>query len=97
MVNLNGRTGMAQLNQDTQFDVALYSCEEGDCVKIELTGAQSAVMLLTPQEARAFASELIQTVYRAEVKNSLQRKQDAAVEKKSERASSHFGSQPHLA
>lgn len=97
MVNLNGRTSMAQLNQDTQFDVTLYNCDEGDCVKIELTGAQATVMLLTPQEARAFASELIQTVYRAEVKNSLQRKQNSAIAKKSERSGSHFGSQPHLA
>jgi len=88
---------MAQLNQDTQFDVTLYSCDEGDCVKIELTGAQETVMLLTPQQARAFASELIQTVYRAEVKNSLQRKQESAVAKKSERYGSTFGSHPHPA
>ena len=88
---------MAQLNQDTQFDVTLYSCEEGDCVKIELTGAQETVMLLTPQQARAFASELIQTVYRAEVKNSLQRKQDSALAKKSERSNSQYAARPHLA
>lgn len=88
---------MAQMNQDTQFDVTLYNCEEGDCVKIELTGAQETVMLLTPQQARAFASELIQTVYRAEVKNSLQRKQDSAIEKKSERSKSNFNAHPQLA
>lgn len=88
---------MAQLNQDTQFDVSLYSCEEGDCVKIALTGAQEAVMLLTPQEARAFASELIQTVYRAEVKNSLQRKQNSTAPKKAERSSNQYSGHPHLA
>jgi len=88
---------MTQLNQDTEFNVTLYTCEEGDCVKIELNGAQKSVILLTPQQARAFASELIQTVYRAEVKNSLQRKQDATLTKKSERANQHFGSHPHLA
>ena len=88
---------MTQLNQDTQFDVTLYNCEEGDCVKIELSGAQETVLLLTPQQARAFASELIQTVYRAEVKNSLQKKQISAQAKKSERAPSHFGSHAHPA
>ena len=88
---------MTQLNQDTQFDVTLYNCEEGDCVKIELTGAQETVMLLTPQQARAFASELIQTVYRAEVKNSLQRKQDSVIAKNPERSKSNFNAHPHLA
>ncbi len=88
---------MTQLNQDTQFDVSLYNCEEGDCVKIIVTGDQEAVILLTPQQARAFASELIQTVYRAEVKNSLQKKQDSVLEKKSERSKKHFGAHPHPA
>lgn len=88
---------MTQLNQDTQFEVSLYNCAEGDCVKIEMSGAQATSLLLTPQEARAFASELIQTVYRAEVKNSLQKKQVSAQAKKTERSTSHYGSQPHLA
>lgn len=61
--------------QDIQFAVSLFDCKEGDCVKLEITGAQAATFVLTPQQARAFASDLIQTVYRAEVKNSLQKKQ----------------------
>ena len=88
---------MTQLNQDLQFAVSLYDCEEGDCVKIELLDAQGTVIMLSPQQARSFASELIQTVYRAEVKNSLQRKQQAAPVKKTERAIDLYGSHPHPA
>ena len=73
---------MTQVHQDTKFEVSLYDCEEGDCVKIELIGTEGSVLLLTPQQARAFASELIQTVYRAEVKNSIHKKQQATPAKK---------------
>lgn len=88
---------MTQLNQDLQFAVSLYDCEEGDCVKIELMDDHGTVLMLSPQQARAFASELIQTVYRAEVKNSLHRKQQAAPVKKTERAIDRYASQPHPA
>ncbi len=88
---------MTQVNQDLQFSVSLYDCEEGDCVKIELLDDQGTVIMLSPQQARAFASELIQTVYRAEVKNSLNKKKQAAPVKKTERAIDRYGSQPHPA
>lgn len=77
---------MTQVNQDMQFTVSLNDCEEGDCVKIEISGAEGSVLLLSPRQARAFASELIQTVYRAEVKNSLQKKQLSVPAVKTERA-----------
>lgn len=50
----------------------------GDRVRIAFGGAAEQVLYFTPQQARAFASELIQTVYRAEVRTSLQRKQRSA-------------------
>ena len=40
-------------------------------VKIVFESGEQASVLMTPQQARAFASDLIQTVYRAEVKSSL--------------------------
>ena len=46
---------------------------EGECVKIAFSGASGQVLSLTPQQARALASELIQQVYKAEVKTSLKR------------------------
>lgn len=88
---------MTQEATEIQFAVSLFDCKEGDCVKIELSGAQDAVVMLTPQQARAFASELIQTVYRAEVKNSLNKKQQATAAKKTERAIEHFSGVPHHA
>jgi hypothetical protein len=88
---------MSQETPEIQFAVSLYDCQEGDCVKIEISGAQDAVVMLSPQQARAFASELIQTVYRAEVKNSLHKKQQASAVKKSERAIDQFSAMPHLA
>ena len=82
---------MTQVNQDMSFAVSLYDCEEGDCVKIEMLDAHGTVLMLTPQQARTFASELIQTVYRAEVKNSLNRKQRTAPVQKTERAIDLYG------
>lgn len=89
---------MTQATQDLKFDVSLYACEDGDCLKIEFSGEQKAVMFLSPTQARAFASELIQTVYRAEVKNSLQKKQLAAMPaSKTESAADRYGAHPHAA
>ncbi len=88
---------MTQETPEIQFAVSLFDCKEGDCVKIEISGVQDAVLMLSPQQARAFASELIQTVYRAEVKNSLHKKQQATAVKKTERAIDAFGAQPHHA
>jgi hypothetical protein len=88
---------MTQEAPEIQFAVSLFDCKEGDCVKIELSGAQDVVVMLSPQQARAFASELIQTVYRAEVKNSLHKKQQATSAKKTERAIDQFSAMPHHA
>jgi hypothetical protein len=64
---------MALTTQEVRFTVTPQSCgEEGDCIQVQISGEQSVVLCLTPQQARAMASDLIQTVYRAEVKNSLQ-------------------------
>jgi hypothetical protein len=86
---------MAQETPEIQFAVSLFDCKEGDCVKIEISGAENVVVMLSPQQARAFASELIQTVYRAEVKNSLHKKQQAASAKKPERTIDQFSALPH--
>ena len=88
---------MTQASQDMKFDVSLYACDDGDCLKIEIAGAQNMVLFLSPHQARAFASELIQTVYRAEVKNSLQKKQQSASISTSsiEQAADRYGVRPH--
>lgn len=63
----DGTTGM-------NIEVSLAEAgREGECVKIAFSAAPDQVLSLTPQQARALASELIQTVYKAEVKTSLQR------------------------
>jgi len=59
------------------FDIEVAADEaggNGECVRVAFPAAADRVLYLTPQQARAFASELIQTVYKAEVKTSLQRK-----------------------
>lgn len=62
---------MAKVDEQLKIDVALQQCgEQGDCIRFNLGGQE---LFLSPQQARALASELIQTVYRAEVKNSLKR------------------------
>ena len=91
---------MTQANQDKKFDVSLYACDDGDCVKIEIAGAQNIVLFLTPHQARAFASELIQTVYRAEVKNNLQKKEQGAsvsTSKIEQATDDRYGVHPHAA
>jgi hypothetical protein len=90
---------MTQANQDMKFEVSLYPCDDGDCLKIEIAGAQSMVLFLSPHQARAFASELIQTVYRAEVKNSLQKKQQSASGStpSGEQGANRYGVHPHAA
>lgn len=63
---------MALTTKDVKFTITPQSCgEEGDCIQVQISGEQSMVLCLTPQQARTIASDLIQTVYRAEVKNSL--------------------------
>ena len=59
---------------ELNIEVSLSEADrEADCVKISFNGAPDQVLSLTPQQARALASELIQQVYKAEVKTSLKR------------------------
>ena len=56
------------------IEVSLVDSDgDANCVKIEFPGEVEQVLRLTPQQARSLASELIQMVYKAEVKSSLQR------------------------
>lgn len=75
---------MALLTQDLKFTVAPKTCDDGDCIEVQISGEQNAKFFLSPQQARAIASDLIQTVYRAEVKNSLQGKQPRAAVSKTD-------------
>lgn len=63
------------MSQDTiqlPITVSVAEAEEGERVRLHFGGT---VLDLTPQEARTLASQLIQTVYQAEVKASLKRTQ----------------------
>lgn len=65
---------MTQINQNLDIAIALQDCgEEGDCVKLRL-GDATGELFLSPAQARLLASQLIQTVYRAEVKTSLKKR-----------------------
>ncbi len=88
---------MDPVSPDMKFDISLYACDEGDCLKIEIAGSQNAAIFMSPRQARAFASELIQTVYRAEVKNSLQKKQQSASLKNMDNSNERFSPRPHAA
>ncbi|MEK6663944.1 MAG: hypothetical protein AABY73_08790 [Pseudomonadota bacterium] len=90
---------MALLTQDVKFTITPQSCgEEGDCIQVQISGEQSVVLCLTPQQARAMASDLIQTVYRAEVKNSLQSSQRRSTVSKSDAATDKYAMHsPHAA
>lgn len=65
---------MSDSSNGLNIEVSLAEAgRDGECVKIAFPDAPDQVLSLTPQQARALASELIQTVYKAEVKTSLQR------------------------
>lgn len=53
-------------------EVAVEENEDGAGVRLVL-GTCETVLRFSPQEARALASQLIQAVYQAEVRGSLQR------------------------
>lgn len=62
---------MTQINLNLNIAIALQECgDQGDCVKIRLGESD---LFLSPEQARKLASDLIQTVYRAEVKTSLKK------------------------
>lgn len=59
-------------SQVTQVQVVLTTTEDGqDRVAITLEGALGPTLALTPNQARALATELITAVNRAEVKANL--------------------------
>ncbi|MEJ5210594.1 MAG: hypothetical protein WHV61_04070 [Burkholderiales bacterium] len=63
------------MNQDKTAPavaVNVTEAEDGERIRVDLGGT---ALYLTPQEARALASQLIQTVYQAEVRASLKRTQ----------------------
>lgn len=90
---------MAQTPQDLKFTITPQSCgEAGDCIQLQISGEQSVVLCLTPQQARAMASDLIQTVYRAEVKNSLLGNQRKSATSKTGSAEDNYSlHSPHAA
>ncbi|MBT9613765.1 MAG: hypothetical protein IV108_10940 [Burkholderiales bacterium] len=90
---------MALMTQDVKFTITPQSGgEEGDCIQVQISGEQNVVLCLTPQQARAMASDLIQTVYRAEVKNSLQTSQRKSIGAKTDTATDHYSMHsPHAA
>lgn len=69
---------MSDMHNGISIEVAADEAGNGDRVRVVFGSAAEQVLYFTPQQARAFASELIQTVYKAEVKTSLQRKQRPA-------------------
>ncbi len=76
---------------DAQFSIKPHTCADAEeCVEFKISGEHEAVLYLTPQQARALASDLIQTVYRAEVKNSLMGKHHAPVDEKAKSTLSNF-------
>lgn len=84
--------------QDVKFSITPQSREEGDCIHLQISGAQNVALNLTPQQARALASDLIQTVYRAEVKNSLQGCERRGVTSKAEPSADQYSLRnPHAA
>lgn len=65
---------MTEDKAHVEIQVAADEGGNGDCVCVRF-GPEGPSLQLTPQEARALASRLIQTVYQAEVKASLRKVQ----------------------
>ena len=64
---------MVNIDQDLKIEVALDDSEESkNSVRIAFHGdAPGSLVSLSPSDARALASEIIETVHRAEVKRKL--------------------------
>lgn len=85
---------MSDLSQASNVQISLEPCgDAGDCVKIRVAGEPPLELRLSPQQARALASDLIQTVYRAEVKQSLQRGKGSDPLHALQNGASHLGTQ----
>lgn len=59
--------------EETVFQVSIDEAADGR-VRLTLAGDPARVFSFTPSQARALASELIQAVYKAEVRQSLARR-----------------------
>lgn len=83
--------------KDVKFSITPQNREEGDSIHIQISGAETVSLNLTPQQARALASDLIQTVYRAEVKNSLLSRERRVVSKPEAATDKYSMQSPHAA
>lgn len=63
---------MTEGKEHVDFKVSIEETPGGECVRLSW-GEEGRSLCLSPQEARALASELIQMVYQAEVKASLKK------------------------
>jgi len=90
---------MANVTQDVKFSITPQTCGEAEeCIEVKISGEQNVALYLTPQQARAMASDLIQTVYRAEVKSSLLNSQRRSNVSKTDPAADKFSLHtPHAA
>lgn len=64
---------MQQANQAQRVALFIQEGGEEESVKLMLEGFKDGVLCLSVQQARAFASDLIQHAHRIEVKNSLKK------------------------
>lgn len=64
---------MQQANQIQGVGLIIQNGGEEEGVKLTLAGFQGGALCLSVQQARAFASDLIQHAHRIEVKNSLKK------------------------
>ena len=90
---------MVNVTKDVKFNITPKTCGDAEeCIEVMISGEQNLALYLTPQQARAMASDLIQTVYRAEVKNSLQNSQRKSIVNKADMAADKFSLHtPHAA
>ena len=65
---------MVEVPSEWKVEIAIKDSRQSKGnVMIAISDEKGEVTYMTPQQARIFASELIQTVYQADVKRSLQK------------------------
>lgn len=64
---------MQQMNQAQGVAIFIQEGGEEESVKLTLEGFKDVALYLSVQQARAFATDLIQQAHRIEVKNSLKK------------------------
>jgi len=71
---------MIQINQNMKIEVSLENNDQGlSNVRIEISSERFPAMSLSPEQARSLATELIQVVHRAEVRQKLQKLEQSEV------------------